>query len=262
MDDKPTTFEEYIRWLKERHDFGITDITQTHYEYVAERVRQQFKKSRFWKKLGANLKEYSAEYYIDHGAYQLLSQKKLPELIIKPFQKFLHKTFRANALESNNWVKEPDSGWILPNNWYSRINDIVRTCLVVRYLDGVEFIRKKMETLWKEDNEGCFDCEFKAKEEGYYAAHIYTIEKCEVPKYVGFGTEEVNVKIEIQLTTQLKDVIVDLLHKHYEERRGKLLTASQELWQWDYASEEFATNYLGHILHYVDGMIVGIKERK
>lgn len=262
MNDKPTTFEEYIRWLKERHNFSITSITQEHYDYVTERVREQFKKSRFWKKLGTNLKEYDAEYYIDHGGYQLLSQTKLPELKIKPFQKFLDKTFRANASESNNWVKEPDNGWILPSNWYSRINDIVRTCLVVRYLDGVEFIRNRMETLCKEDNERCFDCEFKAKEEGYYAAHIYTIERCELPKYVGFGTEEVNVKIEIQLTTQLKDVIVDLLHKHYEKRRGELLAASQELWQWNWASEEFATNYLGHILHYVDGMIVGIKERK
>ena len=33
-------------------------------------------------------------------------------------------------------------------------------------------------------------------------------------------------------------------------------------WQWDYKSDEFSANYLGHILHYVEGMIVEIREKQ
>ena len=33
-------------------------------------------------------------------------------------------------------------------------------------------------------------------------------------------------------------------------------------WQWDYTSDEFAANYLGHILHYVEGMIIDIREKQ
>ena len=266
MNDKPSSPEEYLLWLKSRHRVEITERTLVHYEAVAEKVRKQFVNSRFWKLLGANLKEYNDEYYVSQGkGYELLPKKVLPEVEIKQFEGFLLKTFRENVLENGNWVEEeapPTGGWILPNNWYSRINDIVRTCFVVRYLDGVYFIRNKIQALCKEDSERDFDCKFKAKEEGYYAAHIYTWEKCEIPRSIEFGTEEVSVSVEIQITTQLKEVIVDLLHKYYDERRRKLPSTAEELWQWDYTSEEFATNYLGHILHYVDGMIVGIREKE
>jgi len=261
MNDKPTNLEEYLQWLKNRHNVDITNRTRIHYDAVAEKVKQQFKRSRFWKQLGANLQEYNDEYYLSNG-YQLLPEKKLPKIEIKPFETFLHKTMRINVLDNNRWDKAPPDGWILPDTWYPRINDIVRTCFVVRYLDGVEFMRNKMQTLCKEDNERDFDCKFKAKEEGYYAAHVYTREKCEIPKFIVVGTEEVSVSIEIQITTQLKEVIRELLHKHYEARREKVSTTPEELWQWNYMSGEFATNYLGHILHYVDGMIVGIREKE
>ena len=64
--------------------------------------------------------------------------------------------------------------------------------------------------------------------------------------------------MEIQITTQVQELILNLLHKYYERRRNKI---EPDNWQWDHASDEFATNYLGHILHYVEGMIVEVRER-
>ena len=33
-------------------------------------------------------------------------------------------------------------------------------------------------------------------------------------------------------------------------------------WQWDYKSDEFTANYLGHILHYVEGRIVELRDKQ
>lgn len=101
---------------------------------------------------------------------------------------------------------------------------------------------------------------YKAREEGYYAAHFYTKQAFEVPK-IDWDTKEIDFSIEIQITTQLQEVIRKLLHKYYERKR-KMGVKPVEKWQWDYTCEEFSTNYLGHILHYVEGMILEIREKQ
>jgi ppGpp synthetase/RelA/SpoT-type nucleotidyltranferase len=105
-----------------------------------------------------------------------------------------------------------------------------------------------------------FQVDFEAREEGYYAAHVYTQYPCQIPKE-DWDVEKVEAIVEIQITTQLQEVIRRLLHKYYEARRGGAKEVGVK-WQWDYDSDEFAANYLGHILHYVEGMIVDIRERQ
>ena len=106
------------------------------------------------------------------------------------------------------------------------------------------------------------DCKtyLEAREEGYYAAHLYTKQECEIPRET-WDTEIINVPLEIQVTTQLQEVIRILLHKYYRKRREKT-DESHMKWQWDYTSDEFVANYLGHILHYVEGMIMEIREER
>ncbi|MGB2841354.1 MAG: hypothetical protein WBC40_02565 [Halobacteriota archaeon] len=100
----------------------------------------------------------------------------------------------------------------------------------------------------------------EAREEGYYAAHLYTKHRFEIPK-VTWDTEKIDISIEIQITTQLQEGIQKLLRKYYEERR-KRVEKRDIKWQWDYKSDEFAAKYLGHILHYVEGMIMEIREKQ
>jgi len=100
----------------------------------------------------------------------------------------------------------------------------------------------------------------EAREEGYYAAHVYIARNFEVPK-VDWDTEIVKVSVEIQISTQLQEVIRRLLHKYYEERRRQIRKDDMK-WQWNYRSDEFVANYLGHILHYIEGMIMEIRERQ
>jgi len=254
----PENIDDYKKWLKKEHGIESLDRTRTYYESVTSKTKKDFEKSDFWVQLTENLKEYDDEYLVKTG-YPLLRPKSKPELYIKPFDSFLLKTFRKNFLENKNRPNEPEGGWILPSNWYSRINDIIRTLFVVKYLDGVEFMRDKIQFLCVQHSMECIVF-LEAREEGYYAAHLYTKQEFEIPR-VTWDTEKVNVSIEIQITTQLQEVIRKLLHKYYEDRR-KRMEKEDIKWQWNYESDEFAANYLGHILHYVEGMIMEIREKQ
>ena len=152
----------------------------------------------------------------------------------------------------------PADGWLLPPSWFSNTNDIIRTSIAVKYLDGVDFLVANLNTLAQ--NSGCnFRCDFEARAEGYYAAQTYIIIECEVPSET-FGKEMTLFSFEVEITTQLKEVIKGLLHYHFERRRLAISNdGSSKKWQWDYKSDEFAANYLGHILHYLEGMIMDVR---
>jgi len=256
--EKPQNIDEYKNWLKEEHKSEISDRTKIYYESVTSKIKQAFEGSEFWIKLIGNLRDYDDEYLMRNG-YNLLMEGFKPELNIKPFDTFLLKTFRKNVLKNKHWPDPPETEWILPKNWFSKINDIIRTLFVVKYLDGVEFIVDKIKSSCKQY---CMESEiyFEAREEGYYAAHLYTKQEFEIPK-VNWDTENINVEIEIQITTQLQEVIRRLLHKYYEDRREKMRKEDVK-WQWNYKGNEFIANYLGHILHYVEGMIMEIREKQ
>lgn len=255
---KPQNIDEYKKWLKEKHGFEISDRTKTHYESVTGRIKPNLEESDFWSQLTKNLKEYNEEYLVKTG-YPLLTPVFKPELDLKSFDSFLLKTFRKNILENKRWPDEPEGEWILPNNWFTKINDIIRTLFVVKYLDGVEFMIDKIKSICESRSMEC-KVFLEAREEGYYAAHVYTKQEFEIPR-VTWDTEKIDISIEIQITTQLQEVIRRLLHKYYEDRRKRDREEGRE-WQWNYKSDEFATNYLGHILHYVEGMIMEIREKQ
>ena len=253
-------YEEYKKWLKDERGFEITNRTQLYYREVTSTIKGSFQESFLWNEFNRNRSYYGEQFLLDTHGYNLWANVGEPvELKIKPYDSFILKTYRKNILDNQNWSKPPKGGWILPNNWYSRINDIVRASVVVKYLDGVEFVTKYFQLLCKECNVKC-TVDFEAKEEGYYAAHMYVTDTFEIPK-MELGTEFVDTSIEIQITTQLQEVILKLLRKYYEERRKQEKLVENITWQWNYKSDEFATNYLGHILHYIEGMIMERREK-
>jgi hypothetical protein len=257
---KPSNISEYKAWLRDKHDVTVGRRVQNHFESVASRLESAFESSQFWTGLLGNLKNYQEEYLMGTG-YDLLTTLDPPPILTKPFNSFLLKTFRANVLENARWPDEPLDGWVLPDNWCSRIYDIVRTSFVVKYFDGVEFMIDKAEALCGENGLQC-EVSLEAREEGYYAAHLNVHQDVEIPKF-DWDSERIEARVEVQVTTQLQEVIRRLLHKYYEEKRGRIGTADERAkWQWDYTSDEFACNYLGHILHYVEGMIMDVRDRQ
>ncbi|MBA7603593.1 hypothetical protein ES703_10707 [subsurface metagenome] len=260
--NKPKNMREYEIWLKNMcGGNGLFLLGRTGYYDVADIIKKSFKESDLWYQLINNLNEYNYEYLKESSGYTLLMYPYEPDLLIKTYDRFLRKTFRKNVLENKNWPKEPESGWILPNNWFSKINDVVRTTIVVKYIDGVEFIKNKIDFLCTKNNVK-YTYSLKAKEEGYYAGHLHVLEQIEIPDpKKSWSTTIVDVLIEIKITTQIKEVLQKLIHGHYEKKREESNKKNDMVWQWDYGGPEFSVNYLGHILHYIEGVIINVREK-
>jgi len=255
---KPEDIKQYLQWLQEAHKMTIDEHYKAYYKSVTSNVKFELEKSKFWRELTDNLNEYAEQYQLECG-YVLFSPNLQLEVLTKTFDSFLLKTYRKNVLENQSWPDQPNGGWLLPSNWFGKINDIIRTLLVVKYLDGVNFVKEKISSFCKANDMIC-DATYEAREEGYYALHLYTKKTFEI-RTLEWDAEDAAFSIEIQITTQLQEVIRRLLHKYYEQRRKKL-EKSADKWQWDYRSDEFCTNYLGHILHYIEGMIMDIREKQ
>lgn len=257
-EEKPDYPDEYKNWVKENINLEISKKIETHYDSVVNKILHTFENDKFWTCLNKNLNNINDEYLLTKHC-QLFMNLKTPQLLKKPFNSFLLKTYRKNISDNSNWPTEPNGGWICLDNWFKNINDLVRTTYIVKYMDGVEFLVDKINKLSKQCGFQCFS-KYQAKEEGYYAAHVSLTKKFEIPR-IDWNTELTDITVEIQITTQLQEVIRQLLRKYYKQKR-KQVTKKDEKWQWDYKSDEFATNYLGHILHYIEGMILDIRNRQ
>jgi hypothetical protein len=257
-EDRPTSIAAYRTWLKDQFDVEITSQDATYHESLTLRFRQDFESGDFWAALMEDLTEFDAEYQVRTSYGLLMNKDESIRVLEKSFDSFLLKTFRKNIVENDAWPEAPEGGWFLPSNWYERINDCVRTTLVVKYLDGVQYLESKLRELADRLDIPCTS-QFEAKEEGYYAAHVYIRSTSVVPAR-DWQTLTLTPLVEIQVTTQLQDVIRRLLHRYYEDRRQ--VEQPSMKWQWEYRSDEFVANYLGHILHYVEGMIMDIREKQ
>ena len=181
-----------------------------------------------------------------------------PQIDIKGWERFLDKTFRRNVQDNQRWPGEPDGGWLIPPDWFSSVNDVVRTLFVVKYLDGVDYLGSKIEEAARECGLLC-ESTLENTELGYYAGHIVVSMQLQVPQET-WTFETQTILFEIQVTTQMQEVIRKLLHPHYEAHQ--LREPSRRGWQWRYGDPEFATNYLGHIIHYLEGQIMKVREER
>ncbi|MCL0066090.1 hypothetical protein M1N79_04355, partial [Dehalococcoidia bacterium] len=257
--EKPTNALDYNLWLNEHVGVEITETMRVEYEAATAKMKRDLEMSHFWRQLPENLREYDDQYTVEMR-YPLLvyPPEIVPELMIKPWNTLVDKTYRANVVKNRNWPNPPEDGWILPSNWYTRINDILRTMIVVKYLDGVAFLENKLKSLCAANYD---HCDWEAKEEGYYAVHLYRRDEFEIPAAF-FDTQKVSVLIEIQITTQIQEVIRKLLWDYYERSRSKIVPSSEIVWQWEWKTDKFMANYLGHILHYLEGMIMEIRDKE
>lgn len=252
--DRPPDFSHYEPWLKQRHGVVVDTQLRGRYESVTAIAAAKFAETALWTGLREQLREANAQYQVD-TRFLLLNVDQPLVLHRKPFQSYLLKTFRKNCL-SPSWPYKPEPNWFLPDRCIPEINDLIRTRLIVRYLDGVEYLLNRIQAS-AESNGLAFRSDMEAKEDGYYAAHAYLSFTCDVPTEA-WVVAPTTISIELQITTQIQEVISNLTHQVYEQRRAEL--APRDKWQWNYRSPQFKTNYLSHILHYMEGMIMDVRD--
>lgn len=254
---KPQNIEEFKTWFE--NTFGYKSGSYgNYYNAATSLLHKSFISSIFWTSVQKELSNINDTYKVEKG-YQLLTKIDAPEVYIKSLDSLLIKAYRKNILNNPHFPKPPIGGWITPSNWFTNINDILRTTIVVKYLDGVEFLLQQLAQI--ANNCSCkLEYSLEAREEGYYAAHG-GLKICLELIDEQFQPSPQPLNIEIQVTTELQEIIKTLLHKHYEKNR-KSIKPKNYKWQWDYQCDEFSSNYLGHIVHYVEGMIVEIRDKQ
>lgn len=252
------SFEDYPQWLETTFNVDLK-LEKNRFERENDGMRRAAETSPLWARYQQE-KTSLADSYVAQTTYRLFVDDARESVVAKPWSSFLHKTYRNNVMNNENWPEPPERGWLTPENWFVRVHDIARTTVVVKYLDGVTTVTQALARFAEELGVDDFVCEFEARDTGYYAAHIRA--------GFDFGLmssewKESRVRgwYEIQVTTQLQEVIRKLTHKEYEGRRAREIEHAMK-WQWDYTSEAFKPNYLGHILHYLEGMIMEVRDRK
>lgn len=246
------SYIQYKKWIFKTYNRGIL---KTYYTSVSLKMQNIFSEGDLWKKLINNLDEYEKEHLLSRK-YSLITSKDPPKIVRKPFNSFIDKLYRKYLENPTELPKKRDWDWVYKQ--LGLMNDIIRTNIVVKYFDGVQYLLDEIATIC-EDERAKYEIDLKARLEGYYAGHINVFSQFEIPT-VESRTIKINGITEIQVTTQVQDLIKTLLHKYYEKRR--IFPTEDVNWQWNYESDEFNANYLGHILHYVEGMIVGLMEKE
>lgn len=256
---KPISINEvncstYLAWHSKIANEQFNQTHENWYNQTVAKILDYQNQSGFQKTINASLQNWADEYLAATG-YPLLTSPTL-KLVSKPYSSIKEKYFRINreCFEKNTVpkIRLPDI--------FTGINDIVRGTILVKYLDGVEFLLKK---LINDANELSLNpkSKFEARDQGYFAAHFYYLQ--EIPIFMQDWEERrVKVKIEIQIATQLQDVIRQLTHKYYEKSRLLKCEKSEKPWQWEFESVEFFSNSMGHIMHSLEGMILEIRNNK
>src|SRR5437867_8287689 len=123
MPDKPQTVEEHARWLLDVHNVQPATLSQPYFAGFSTQARDASEQSDDWKALASKLTELDQAYEVA-TRFPLLLTTKVPPLEIKPFESFRGKVFRNNVIDNRGFPGAPRGGWLLPDNWFARVNDV------------------------------------------------------------------------------------------------------------------------------------------
>lgn len=258
---KPDNVDSFKKWIFRKFGIEFGAKFRTNYETNVEGLQKKLRNSPFWLDVSKEIPEINDRYRANNHGLSLYSYVEAPCILTKKPEDVINKAYRQNVLENDGWPKELSDGWILPTNIFTKLNDTLRTEFIVKYLDGVDFLLESLTNIATKHNIGCCSKQH-AKEEGYYAKHIYFTYDTTI---VDFEWEAKAIKytFEIQIRTQLQDTINKISHQVYEGKRIKeCVDQDSKAWRWEYRRPEFIANYLGHLLHLVDGLILRVKGKK
>lgn len=251
--NKPKGIDDYVNWAKENLSAPFDDQKiKSVYETNMNNIFNSVSEHQFFVGFSNVSKAWQQEYE-QKTRTELFMDNVEPTLLIKPFESTVEKTYRVNVLWNRNFPKPPPKGWLDQYSIYTHLNDLVRGSLVCRFIDGPAFVADSIENYANEL--GLASRQYtQERDDGYYAYHVYV--KFPVSIFnIDWETSEVSIEIEIQITTQLQEVLRSLTHKFYETQR---LSSSNDRgkWKWDFSSSKFKVGYLSHTLHLLESIIL------
>jgi ppGpp synthetase/RelA/SpoT-type nucleotidyltranferase len=175
----------------------------------------------------------------------------------KPFRSVIEKLYRRNVLYNRNYPNPPREGFLTPVRLYEEIDDLLRARVICKYMDGPRYVCEQLKHYC---NSWGVISTFRelSTDAGYYAWHFYF--KAPVELMIDNVVHQRSMWVEIQVSTQLADVITALTHSLYEARRTGNPGIEGRDWKWDATSRQFRSAYLGHGLHLLEGIIQTFKD--
>lgn len=258
MSERPS-FEIFLAQAVK--DLGFPDHKEAERQYLfnIRAARSAVEQNDISKSLSDFLKELSINYSTDRPDILFSHGARAPELqfLVKPFDSVVEKIYRRTILYNRQYPSPPRGDNLGINNFYTEIDDLIRTKIICRYMDGPQYICRHIKD--KFDDMGIV-CNYRdlSTEAGYYAWHFYF--KMPVDIIINKVIEEISVWVEIQFATQLSDVISMLTHDIYKNRRSNVEGVANKTWKWEPTSREFRSAYLGHGLHLLEGVVQSLKD--
>jgi hypothetical protein len=256
--DKPTP-EQYTAEVVSQ--FGCKDFAaaERNYTFNMRAAHQSVNDGATLRKIVTELRSLPVRYAAGRPHLLFFPPTIPPELDLqtKPFKSALDKLYRSNILYNRNFPKPPRDGGIEPPKLYEGMDDLIRTRLVCKYMDGPRFV---CEALVRYCGQIGVECKLRelSTEAGYYAWHFYV--RIPVELMLDGSVVQKDMWVEVQITTQLAEVITALTHELYEARRSAGPAPKNDDWKWDAGSHDFRSAYLGHGLHLLEGIIQNLKD--
>jgi hypothetical protein len=224
----PKTLDEYRAWA--RATIGVDydqAAVRTRYETNIQSALNTIQKSKFWQTLPATLETANKEHEARTSVDMLMSDEVT--LSTKPYASMIDKSFRENVLRNKSFPNERSGGWVTPDTWYGAFNDLIRSTIVCKFIDGPEILCTALTALARENGLSCSHSP-RANERGYYAFHHYTSFSVDVAD-ISWNPQTVDLRLELQLTTQLQEVLRALTHPLYERTRLSS-EPKDDKWKW------------------------------
>ncbi len=254
---RPDFGKRYLQWIEDRFDYSVSNFGEVELVSAASDLKKSFLRSEFWRTFCQKMESVDRRFRYNTSS-ELFEKLTAPVITQKSFSSFLRKTHRFNVSINGNWPEAPDLGWVSPDNWFEKINDIVRTKIVVRQTDGAIFLVKWLEKM-ATDSGFRVDVRYHADDDGYYGIHVYLFLPARILRKSTGKFAGITGQLEIQVITQLHDTIRQLLHQSYRRKRNLMLDVKTP-WQWQYKSDEFVLQFIGHGLQNIDGLISRFRE--
>lgn len=257
MNDEPKTIPEYVVWARaELNDDLELDATKRIYETNAATALSSIQRTEFVRKLASALAEGGAEYSAKTASTLRMNDDEV-EFSTKPFTSVVNKLFRQNVVWNKKFPKAPDGGWLTSRDVYSRLDDLVRATIVCKFLDGPEFLADKISTLATSLGLSN-DVRSLERDDGYYAFHAYITFPVELTD-ASWAVKHHMLAAEIQITTQLQEVLRGLTHRYYEQVRLERAPDKKQ-WKWRSSDPRFRAGFLSHSLHLLEGLILELRD--
>ena len=185
----PQSPEEFKSYILEycKPTIGFDSHFEKYYKINVQSLIINLESSAFWREFLTGLDEIDTKYRKDNNDLDLIhlpiNQLRIKD---KPVSSVIDKAFRQSIIENETTFDSADyyKGFVLPENVFEKLNDIIRTEIIVKYLDGIDLIGDYIENLAKRYNYE-INKKYLSKDEGYYALHLYISYNAEISDFQG-----------------------------------------------------------------------------